>query len=350
MHEDIRQLVGQGKLRQAVDALLALPDRPSIVYEIAGQHARLLRDDAYLTTDERIKQQNLLSRSILQLLEHWRQADQPRQLRMQASIHLDQDQELRVDQQIVTAPRTQARFTDQHLGVEVYRPIATGWNPPKYLDFAAYAEWLGLPGDPAALAAAVKVMPFGEMIVNGDTLAIQYGPSLLVQIQDNSSTALIDTYLDRLVKMIVAQGGETPAPAEIADARYQLMVGEGELTQIKCSTAFSLNVLHKAHNRNFPRTANLGNVFTSLMRFQNDDIDRLEASDKELIWVSKNKLLDVLLDGRPSDCTIYRASKLIDAGDRLFLVGVQWTPESSSGIEVWEELRTMFDSFGLLNT
>jgi hypothetical protein len=187
------------------------------------------------------------------------------------------------------------------------------------------------------------------MIVNGDTLIIQYGDSMLAEVQSSSSTVLIDSYLERLITMIVGQGGDHPEQQEIDEVRYQLMVGEGELTQVKCSTAFSLNVLHKAHNRNFPRTANLGNVFTSLMRFQNDDIDRLEASDRELIWVSKMKLLDIKLDGKPSDCTIYRANKLIDADDRLFLVGVQWTPEGGSGIEVWEELRTMFDSFGLLN-
>ncbi len=349
MHEEIRQLLAKGKLQQAIDRLLALPEKPSLVYEIAGQHARLVREDAYLTTDERIKHQNLISRSLNQLLDNWGQADQPKALRMQASIQLDPDDELRVEQQIVSAPQTQARFSDPQLGVEVYRPVAAGWNPPRYLDFAAYVDWLGLAGDPAELAQAMQVLPFGEMIVKGSTLVIQYGRPMQVEIQEDSSTVLVDSYLQRLVQLIVESGGEQPEQAEIDDVRYQLMVGEGNLTHIKCNTAFSLNVLHKEHNRNFPRKPNLGNVFTSLMRFQNDDIDRLQATDKELIWVSKDKLLNVLLDGQPSDCSIYRANKLIDAGERLFLVGVQWTPEGGSGIEVWEELRTMFDSFGLLN-
>jgi len=59
-------------------------------------------------------------------------------------------------------------------------------------------------------------------------------------------------------------------------------------------------------------------------------------------------MLNVKVNNVKGNFSIYRSYKLIETKEKLILLQIQWSPESDSAIEIWNELRSMLDSFAIV--
>jgi len=111
----------------------------------------------------------------------------------------------------------------------------------------------------------------------------------------------------------------------------------------------TIQVLEKKFAINSFEKPTLPNILRTIITATQEPIEQLSSSENSILVITKSKLLDIKINERKGDFTLFRTYKLIDTQDKIFILQIQWTPESDSAIEVWEELSKMLHSFSAIN-
>ncbi len=275
-----------------------------------------------------------------------RQAERKAGGQRETTVVLTDEKKLEIEERRRNMPPVPPpNFTDNRAGFSIYHPEQAGWAKPGFL---SYKEYLILVGVAANEGEADQVLQrlgalfqFGNMLAHSGNVVFQYGKPIKVEVEEHSTTADIESALDRLRKYWESNG--QAFDEQTIQEQRQAMVSGG-------LNGIALNFMTSLHVQVYQKTdatpaISLPDLFMALSNSSKEPISQLTASNDSIVWVCRMRLINARVDGASSNFTVYRVYKLIERTDRFFMLQVQWSPESDSAIEVWEELKKMADSF-----
>jgi len=243
-------------------------------------------------------------------------------------------------------------FVDSKLGFKIYYAMKDNWKKPEYLEYKELLIKLGVTTDGQDGDELINLIlltnPYGNMFVQSDNIIYQYGENLEIEFLADSTTQEIEDYLKRLENFLKDNEGQQLTEEDKQEQRQKLFLGDLGITKLYFPVSLSIQILQKELAVTSMSKPNLPNLLKSLIAITREPIEQLSSFDNSIIWITRMKMLNVKVNGIKGNFTIYRTYKLIETKDKLLLLQIQWSPESDSAIEVWNELSGMLDSFALI--
>ncbi len=272
----------------------------------------------------------------------------------QASLELDikgnklsvKTSQLQAEAEKITKLDPQQYFIDSMRGFSFEKPNRQHWSQPKLLlglDAMLQAKNLLLTSEMReAMAAGLAVHPMGEMLKDVQVLRLVSGDSMVIEITDLTSNELIDALIAKMQK-----SGEAPlSEADLADFRRQTIGFE----RITFSNEFTISVYDKAKLQAGPIKPSLPTFFMTLASTMGLAVDRLVADEQTILAGISLTLHQVKINGQLKELRIDRWMLLAESSNSFYLVEIAYSPQTTSSIQIWEELRALMDSFRVFNT
>lgn len=243
-------------------------------------------------------------------------------------------------------------FTDSRLGFKMYYPNQENWQKPQYLEYKNFIIKLGLISNDTQGDEFINTIksnhPYGNMVVKSDNIIFQYGEDLEIEFLTDSTTQEIEDYLKRLGNYLKDKGNELPTEEDKQDLRQKLFLGNLGIDKLNFSISLTIQIMLKSLSIDSMAKPNLPNLLKALIASTQEPIDQLSTFNDSIIWITRTKMLNVKVNNVKGNFSIYRSYKLIETKEKLILLQIQWSPESDSAIEIWNELRSMLDSFAVV--
>ncbi len=269
-------------------------------------------------------------------------------------VNITENNSLKIEQKPVAANDTAniQNFSDSRIGFKAYSSTKSGWKKPQFLSYKQLMMNVGIienDDDGNALIKAILLAhPYGEMYSKSDNVVFQYGDNIKIDFLDKSSTQAIEEYLAKVQKYLKETENQELTNDETEEVRKKLFIGDSNISKLVFQVGLTVQVLEKKFAISSVAKPTLPNIFKSVIVATQEPIEQLSASENFILVITKVKLLDVNINGHEGDLTIYRTYKLLDSDDKIFILQIQWSPESDSAIEVWDELKKMIDSFTII--
>lgn len=154
--------------------------------------------------------------------------------------------------------------------------------------------------------------------------------------------------LKRLGNYLKDKGNELPTEEDKQDLRQKLFLGNLGIDKLNFSISLTIQIMLKSLSIDSMAKPNLPNLLKALIASTQEPIDQLSTFNDSIIWITRTKMLNVKVNNVKGNFSIYRSYKLIETKEKLILLQIQWSPESDSAIEIWNELRSMLDSFAVV--
>ncbi|MEM7121541.1 MAG: hypothetical protein AAF563_09720 [Pseudomonadota bacterium] len=247
-------------------------------------------------------------------------------------------------------------YVDMTKGYSFKRPDSELWSKPAHLSALELAKKVGVVKDAAITEEQFlldgAVVPLGRMLRSSENIIFSQGDPLTIEMTDQTSNAVVDAIIERLLKRMEeeGEGHEEVDEAKITEFRRSMINPEGlDLQGIQLENSFSLMILDKSLSEQSPVRPTLGNIFSQHQAVARDPIDTMVANDTMMLWGTQNTLTNVLLNGTLREVSTYRMYKLVDSSRFVFLISIVWIPQSQGSIEVWHEMKQMIESFKVID-
>jgi hypothetical protein len=249
---------------------------------------------------------------------------------------------------VANEEHTEGAFSDSHLGIKFTMPKMEGWGKPEYLTYEALMKVFGIfkGNEFEEMKKTSGFVPFTEMFANSTTVLSQYGKPMVVELTDfssnNASEYAIKNYAGLLQRALTE--------VEMKQIRHSIVKGEANLDKLTFINGFLIQVLEKNDKYNEVATPYLPNLHAYLLANTQEHLTELIAGPDSISIVSKNELKNVKVENVEQEIIIYRMNRYLESSSKLYQVQVQWSPQSNSAIQVWDELKRMFESFQVLKS
>jgi len=239
-------------------------------------------------------------------------------------------------------------FSDTRLGFKLYSSQKPNWKKVIFLNYGELLLKVGLIEDEKEgkdlIERSLVSNAYAAMFSNSENIMFQFGENIVVEFLKESSTQAGEEYLARAKKYLKETENKDLTDEMMMQERKRLFLGNMSISKITFQVGLIVQVLEKKLAITSIEKPTLPNILKSCIT---ESIEQLSSFENSLIALTKSKLLHVKVSGATGDFTIFRMYKLIDTKERIFLLQGQWSPESDSAIEVWDELKKMLDSFSV---
>ncbi|WP_203257935.1 hypothetical protein [Hyunsoonleella ulvae] len=239
-------------------------------------------------------------------------------------------------------------FIDSHLKFSFHKPIL---KSNVKLNRVSYGELLikigvAAPDNEDEIIRAVQMVnPFGKMITNSNNIDIQIGDKYEIQFNNESSLSRIERYINNVVQIAKDNNEELPTDEEISNLRANLMYGDLDIYALNYFNGCIIQVFNKEDAKETMIPPTLPNIFSSLQSTIKEPLESLVSNEDSILWGTTNHYLKVLINGVKKDFSIYRMYQLIENKDFVYLIQLQWSPQTNEAINTWEELKKLLENF-----
>ena len=238
-------------------------------------------------------------------------------------------------------------YTDSHLRFSFHKPELKSTVNLKRISYGDLLVKIGI-ATPENVDHIVQnvltIDPFGKMKINSSIVDIQIGDIYKLRFDDESSLSRVEKYINNVVE--VAKEGDEPLSNEvISGIRSKLLYGDSNLKSLNYFNGCVIHVFNKADAVDSMLPATLPNIFSSLQSLINEPLESLTSNQESILWGTTNHYLKILVNGIKKDFSIYRMYQLIENKNYVYLIQLQWSPQSNEAINTWEELRKLLENF-----
>lgn len=241
-------------------------------------------------------------------------------------------------------------FIDSLLGFSIKKPSGNGWKNPNKVSLHEYAAKTGIINEGSSAEEFYDFIrmsgSLSELIINQEIILFEHGETIKFVFTDNSSTDSAEESVRQFIKKMEKDKIEIN-DQDIID--YRRTINETKnINNINFSNSLSVSVFNKELGHNSPIEPNISNFFRQIYLGSKEPLEQLIADHESITWITKNKLLSVKVNDVEQNVSIYRTYRVISDVDKVFLLQIQWTPISNSSVEIWEQMKDMFESFKIL--
>ncbi|GAA4279078.1 hypothetical protein [Aquimarina mytili] len=348
----IKRFIAEGKTQKAIEFLLSENGNNKDIIILSGRYESindLFRKNAVDISYKSIEEVKI-NNELLNLIEDLEIDTVKNSKEIIPSFKFIDNTEIRMDYQLIDKKEHEINYVDEAIGYGLSIPNKKLWTDPQYLNYFEYLSKLGLKGMEEELKMGLAIIPFGNMLQNSKHIIFQYGRELDIKYTDTSSTELIDKIIKLANKASLEENQQELDEQTIAEFRVGMFKGDLNMDGSVFSNAITIAVYEKKYAQSSSLPINLPNFFKAMIGHNlNESIDKLEAFSDSIMWVTKNKLLNLEIDNKRSNLSIFRANKLVENDEQIFAISVQYAPETDTTIEIWSELKDVFDSFSILS-
>ncbi len=246
-----------------------------------------------------------------------------------------------------TLPTT---YTDNSLGIAFELPEQNSLQKALHLSYRDYLSHIGFAVSDEEWAQQElqsDVVPIQKMISKSDLLYFRHDSSIIVDLTDETTTPMIELLLQDLVASQKNQG-EVLSEADLKKMRSQMALGESGPQKFLFENSFGVQIMDKSLLGDAGKIITLAQVFTSIQAVLKETIEELKANDQMILWVSTFRANGVLINDAKSDITIYRMNALFERQGKYYQMQIQWSPETKAPLKLWEQMKSMFETFRLV--
>lgn len=187
------------------------------------------------------------------------------------------------------------------------------------------------------LQANLSINPLGPMLHAVEMLRMFWGKPISVEITDKTSNELLDTIVERVSK---AEGVERSSE-EVAALRRRAIGFE----RLNFANEFTLSIFNKSRMGSLPIRLSLPGFFVGFSTGIGFVANKLVANERSILAGVSVQLQRAKINGRPSDFRVDRSELFAEGETNFYLVEIAFSPQTGVSIEIWEQLRTMMNSF-----
>ncbi|MEP3838391.1 MAG: hypothetical protein ABJM36_12125 [Algibacter sp.] len=239
-------------------------------------------------------------------------------------------------------------YTDTLLKFSFHKPVLKSEVKINRVSYAEYLIKLGVatPDSVDSIIQKIPIInPFGKMIVNSNNIDIQIGDKYKLELEDDSTMTRIERFINNVVQIAKDNKEDTPSEEEITILRAKLMHGDSKLKTINYFNGSIIQVFNKKDTKDSMIPPSLPNIFSSLQTTIKEPIETLISNEDSILWMTTNHFLKVLISGTKKDFSIYRVYQLIENKEFVYLIQLQWSPQTNEAINTWEELKKLLENF-----
>lgn len=240
-------------------------------------------------------------------------------------------------------------FTDTMLQLSFKKPEGKGWRDPHFIKYAEYVRetYFSVLEDDKLEALITANSPYGKLFFNAKIINVVFGNTEIIEMDENTSTDIIEAYLENMVEKFKKEGTEVKEE-EIKEARIKLNQTDN-ISKIGFAVDFKIFIMDK-NDMDIPlMNSSLPNLFLNFGMFNKEPIDSLNTEENSILWTTTNKLRDVSVNGQPyKNFSIYRLYRLLKNEDYIYFCSAQWSPQIEGAHFAWESLKNSFESFKIL--
>jgi hypothetical protein len=248
---------------------------------------------------------------------------------------------------IQNLPSADQLHADTRLKFSVAKPPGKKDLKVEYLDLGTFMLRLGVIPEEKLQEAlrGIALQSFGSMRVHSTNILIPFGQVHALQFEEDSSTRQIEKYLGRYSEFYEKETGKPMNDDALSNMRQRLMLGDAEIVRINYQNGFTIHIFEKKHTLDTYLPPNLPNIFSFFQTVINEPIDELVASADAILWSTSNYFKKILVDQEQKDFTIFRKYQLIDNDEFIYMIQLQWSPQTPDAVNTWENLKYMMENF-----
>lgn len=282
-----------------------------------------------------------------------RQSERKAKKSNEKTFVLNEKNELEIQKNPIEVEKISSpNFFDSGCGFKVYHPEKSEWKKPERLTYKELLIKVGLAKNNEEANQMLEIArlsnPFSNLFMSSTNIMFQFGNDIEIEFINESTTQSIEDYLNKAKKYLKETEGKELSEEEIQSQRKELFNGDGSTSKIIFPINLNICVLQKKGAENSVKKLNLPNLLMATVGVTGESIEHLSASENSIICITRIKMLNVKVNGTAENFTIYRTYKFISSKEQIFILQIQWSPESDSAIEVWNELKKMQDSFTIM--
>jgi hypothetical protein len=236
-------------------------------------------------------------------------------------------------------------YIDSARGFSFKTPDPGTWSKPQiYRGLEETMKARGVTLDPN-LAEAMRLTaganPLYGLMSTAEMLMVQAGTPMKIEFTDETTTEQLDTLLARMKKSFEQQGLPWDPKEGKGILRHSLFVNSLEFPNAFAVTVFEKNKFIETGNR--PTLPNFFAAFAQ--QLSGGALDKLAAEENSILAATALTIKRARINGREADAQLDRWILFTHNQNNFFLAEITYSPQSNAPMRVWEELRTLIESF-----
>ena len=239
-------------------------------------------------------------------------------------------------------------FVDNSLGFSIKKPDESVWSAAETIHgMEALLRSKGAVLNQDVLDQMelnFAISPFGAMLNDLTTVRFVSGDSLTIETTEDTTNDLIDSVVER-TKALVVESGIDWLPQDETELRDAL-VG---FKRLEFANEFTVSVYDKGLLAGAPVKPSLAAFTLQFLSAYGASLDTLVADNVSILAAMTISLEGVTLDGTPDrQVRIDRVFLTTESDNRFYAVEIGLSPQTSSSLQMWQELEDMLKSFRTL--
>ena len=353
--QEIKKLISKGKTDKAFDILLENSEDNNLIVQSGRlESIEKLFLSRLIDFEKYTMEKNMINTALLNFLDNKKEESEElvKAIEIKPSLDITPSKEMEVSIQISDSQEFNKNTEFKEFGFSLFIPPAKEWSEPKIYDFFEYIgkQVFASPEDQENAKLGMQVVPFGEMHAQSKHVHIQNGKEMEIEFLNDSTSELIEKYIKKYNALLMDLHQITLNEEQENEVRRRMFLGDLKTNKIPFANSIIVSVMEKKYAEHDYITPNFINLFRTETKNLHESINKMETTDNSIIWISKTKLMNIGINDVVQDIITYRAKKIIETKDHFFGVGIQWSPETDASIEIWSDLKKMFDSFRIITT
>ncbi|WP_435577693.1 hypothetical protein [Gilvibacter sp.] len=261
------------------------------------------------------------------------------------------NQELQIDPDSVATEQLtddKNKYTNSLLGYEFDLPTGQQWHEPRQLNYHQYFSEITLQNDIDQDAFNKSMMTFhilGPSFVNADILSVMHGETVVIEMNENSSTQEVENRL-QIIKKLSELEDEPISDEDLQNLRVQVNK-TSDISQIQFNSKLEVWTFPRViDNQGIIFEYKLASFFQQFLTQGTEFIDSLIAEDDYILWTTGDTLKHVKIkDSNFDSFRISRWYRLHRSKKFIYLVSLQWSPEFDPTMTTWDKIKESFESF-----
>ncbi|MBL4755331.1 MAG: hypothetical protein JKY52_17265 [Flavobacteriales bacterium] len=179
---------------------------------------------------------------------------------------------------------------------------------------------------------------FGMMLQMSTSTIFEYGEPIIIQISPEFRTPL----------MSLLPPQSTDEPDSLGDSKDTLKAEAPNYVDLSFVNYFNITVLDKSKAPLDEETMSLANYFLKNTINLSSNAEKIIANEKMMLFTSSLDFQKARFAGETKDFRIHRWVRMIEESNKLYIIEMTYCPDTDEDLEIWNDQKRMFESFGLL--
>ncbi|HIA12032.1 MAG TPA: hypothetical protein EYN69_08185 [Flavobacteriales bacterium] len=212
------------------------------------------------------------------------------------------------------------------------------WNPFRELLSCIFVDLIMKPylEMVACLDYTLMNSTYGKMLRNSHSTLIKYGEPINIKVNVESGMPF-----DIL-------GTGTPPSGSRSSSSADTTATEEVKVTLSYSNYFSITILDKTTLDVDDNQLTLANYFLKNTINLSSNVERIIASENNMLFTSSVEFEDAEIDGKISDFQIQRWVRMLEGKDKLYILELAYSPDTDPTTAIWKDLKLIFESFIIL--